>query len=351
MTKQEKIDNFDPSGVGIKNGHFIGLPFTEEDAQIVLLPVPWDVTVSFADGTSTGPQNILECSSQLDLYDPDVPDAWKMGIYMRHLDLFWLNRNQELRPESEAYIDFLENGGDPDIDVHFKEVLEKINLACEQLKKWVFEETSKLMAAGKTVGIVGGEHSVPLGFLEALSKKYEGFGILQIDAHQDLRKAYEGFTYSHASIFYNALQLENISQLVQVGIRDTCDEEMQLVAKNKARIKVWTDQQIREAAFNGTQYADICQQIIAPLPHHVYISFDIDGLNPALCPNTGTPVPGGLTFAEAVYLIKAIVESGRQIIGFDLCEVAGLENDWDGNVGARVLYKLCNLMGKSLNTV
>ena len=349
MTKQEKIDSFDPSGVGIKNGHFIGLPFTEEDAKIILLPVPWDVTVSFADGTSTGPQNILECSSQLDLYDPDLPDAWKMGIYMRHLDLFWLNRNTELRPEAEAYIDFIENGGNTKTDVHFKDILEKINGASEQLKNWVLEETTKLLDEGKKVGIVGGEHSVPLGYLEALSKKYKIFGVLQIDAHQDLRKAYEGFTYSHASIFYNALQIENISQLIQVGIRDNCDEEMQLVEENKSRIKVWTDQFIKEGIFKGINYYELCQKIIAPLPHHVYISFDIDGLTPELCPNTGTPVPGGLSFTEAIFLIKAVVASGREIIGFDLCEVAGIENDWDGNVGARVLYKLCNLMGKSLN--
>lgn len=349
MTKQDKINAFDPSGVGIKNGHFIGLPFSEEEASIVLVTVPWDVTVSFADGTSTGPQNILECSSQLDLFDPDIPDAWKMGIFMRHLDLLWLNRNNELRPLSESYIEFLESGGNPDTDLHFKGVLQKLNAACGQLKNWVFEETTKLLEAGKAVGIVGGEHSVPLGFLEALSNKYGSFGILQIDAHQDLRKAYEGFTYSHASIFYNAMQFENIGPLVQVGIRDSCEEECIFVENNKDKLTVWTDQQLKEAAFRGDNFYEICQRIVAPLPELVYISFDIDGLTPDLCPHTGTPVPGGLTFAEAFFLIKLLVESGRKIIGFDLCEVAGLEHDWDGNVGARVLYRLCNWMGKSQN--
>ena len=114
MSRQQKIASFDPSGVGLKNGHFIGLPFGEEDAQIVLLPVGWDVTVSYMAGTSTGPLNILDASSQLDLYDPDLPDAWKVGIYMRHHDLFITNRNEELRPLAERYIDYLEDGGKPE---------------------------------------------------------------------------------------------------------------------------------------------------------------------------------------------------------------------------------------------
>ncbi|MCB0518639.1 MAG: agmatinase family protein [Lewinellaceae bacterium] len=347
MTKQDKIANFDPSGPGLKNGHFIGLPFDEEDASIVLLSVPWDVTVSYSDGTSTGPQNILETSTQLDLFDADVPDAWKMGIYMRHLDLFWLNRNQELRPVADSIIEFLENGGNPKHDIKAAAAIAEINNSCLLLKTWVYEETKQLLEKGKLVGIVGGEHSVPLGFLEALAKKHGSFGILQIDAHQDLRNAYEGFTYSHASIFYNALQIKEVSQLIQVGIRDFCEEETQLVKASNGRVKVWYDQQMREEMFDGKTYKALCKRIVADLPDKVYISFDIDGLNPNLCPNTGTPVPGGLEFNEAVYLIKTVVESGREIIGFDLCEVAGLENEWDGNVGARVLYKLCNLMGKS----
>ena len=347
MTKQEKIDSFDPSGVGLKNGHFIGLPFDENDAETVLLPVPWDVTVSYADGTATAGENILEASVQLDLHDPDVPDAWKKGIYMRHLDLVWLNRNTELRPLAEQYIDFLENGGQIAQDPEMKAALSEVNEACIGLRNWVYQETKALLEKGKRVGIVGGEHSVPLGYLDALAEHHGSFGILQIDAHQDLRDAYEGFTYSHASIFYNALKIKEIRRLVQVGIRDFCEAETDIVNASNGRVKVWTDQQIREEAFMGSSFQATCERIIADLPKLVYISFDIDGLQPDLCPNTGTPVPGGLTFNEAVYLLKTVVKSGRKIIGFDLCEVGGIDNEWDGNVGARVLYKLCNLMAAS----
>ena len=347
MTKQEKIDNFDPSGTGLKNGHFIGLPFDENDAEIVLLSVPWDITVSYGEGTATAAQNILEASSQLELYDPDVPDAWKMGIYMRHLDLVWLNRNEELRPFADAYIEFLENGGYTVHDRQMALALDEINAACLALKTWVCQETSLLMKKGKRVGIVGGAHSVALGFLEAVAQQYSSFGILQIDAHQDLREAYQGYAYSHASIFYNALKIKEVTKLIQVGIRDYCEEETNRVIQSNGRVKVWYDQQIKEEMFGGTSFKKLCKRIISDLPQKVYVSFDIDGLEPTLCPNTGAPAPGGLEFNEAVFLLKMLVESGREIIGFDLCEVAGVDHEWDGNTGARILYKLSNLMGKS----
>ncbi len=348
MSKADKIARFDPSGVGLKNGNFIGLPFDEEDADIVLLPVPWDVTVSFSAGTSGGPQNILDCSPQLDLFDADVPDAWKRGIYMRKPSEYWLKRNKELRYSAKTYIEFLEKGGRLQDSVRMEAVLSIINESSEKLNEWVYEKTRELIRNGKKVGLVGGEHSVPLGYLKALAEHHSNFGILQIDAHQDLRKAYEGFTFSHASIFYNALQIKEIEKLVQVGIRDFCEEESILTKSSGGRVQVFYDQKIKESLFCGDTFQKIAEYIISDLPDKVYISFDIDGLAPELCPNTGTPVPGGLSYWEAVYLIKMVVESGRDIIGFDLCEVAGKGHEWDGNVGARVLYKLCNLMGMKM---
>ena len=225
-------------------------------------------------------------------------------------------------------------------------LLEEINHSCVELKTWVFEQTSALLREGKRVGIVGGEHSVALGYLEALARYAGEFGVLQIDAHQDLRVSYEGFIYSHASIFYNALDIKEMTKLVQVGVRDHCEEEVRRTAMLKDRVHLWTAQNLREQQFGGKNFANLCKQIVAQLPERVYISFDIDGLDPVLCPNTGTPVPGGLQYQEAMFLLKTVVESGREIIGFDLCEVAGVGNEWDGNVGARVLYKLCNFMAK-----
>ncbi len=335
--KKKILKDFDPNGIGLDNGRFIGLPFDKTNADIVLLPVPWDVTVSYGAGTSKGAQNILDCSSQLDLYLEDNPDFWKQGIFFKSPSQKIAKKNNRLRKLSAKHIQDLEQGKSSD-----KKILEEINNESYLLNKWVKKKTRKLLKQGKKVGIVGGEHSVPLGFLEALAEKHKSFGILQIDAHCDLRESYEGFTYSHASIFNNALQIPQIKKLVQIGIRDFCEQEAQM-AMDDERIHLYSMQEIRESAMRGFSFSYYVNRMIQHLPKKVYVSFDIDGLEGHLCPNTGTPVPGGFSFAEAVFILKALRESGRKVIGFDLCEVAG-KGKWDGNVGARILYRLCSLL-------
>jgi agmatinase len=119
---------------------------------------------------------------------------------------------------------------------------------------------------------------------------------------------------------------------------------------NHPKVVPFTDFEIAEEKFQGMTWHEQCEQIIEQLPSNVYISFDIDGLTPDNCPTTGTPVPGGLSYQEAIYLLKLVAESGRKIVGFDLVEVAPAEEgEWDANVGARLLYKLCNLAYKSAN--
>ncbi len=341
------LESFDPSGTGLKNDHFIGLPFTEEEANIVVLSIPWDVTVSYQTGTSGSHENVMRASTQLDLEDPDVPEAWKIGLFVRppHPDVQTLN--EELRPKAARFIEFLEQGGHPATNAELHQLLDEINLACGNLHLAIQEAATRLLDAGKYPCILGGEHSVPLGLIQALAKKHDQFGILQVDAHMDLREAYQGFEYSHASIFNNVLSLSQITTLVQVGIRDWCEEELQVVERENGRIQVSYDHQSRRDQFRGISYHGQVQNLLEPLPEKVYISFDIDGLDPRYCPNTGTPVPGGLDFQEATYLLQQVVASGRKIIGFDLCEVAGGKHEWDGNVGARILYKLANLLGQS----
>jgi agmatinase len=309
------------------------------------VPVPWDVTVSFAEGTAHAPEAMLNASVQLDLYDPDIRDAWKLGIFMQPVDKFLLSDRNEIRPKAATYINFLERGGVVSEHSHMEQVCDEIDQGCRKTNMWVRQKCLDLMGKNKLVGLVGGDHSVPLGYLEALGEKHNNFGILQIDAHHDLRKSYEGFHFSHASIFFNALKINSVSKLVQVGIRDYCDEEVEIVQNEPGRITVFYDQQIKENQFNGLTWKEQCDSIIQELPDEVYISFDIDGLDPKLCPGTGTPVPGGLDFFEINFLLKKLVESGRKIIGFDVCEVG--QHVWDANVGARILYKLCNWMGRS----
>jgi agmatinase len=195
---------------------------------------------------------------------------------------------------------------------------------------------------------VGGDHSTPLGLMQAAAEKHNSFAILQLDAHADLRNAYEGFEFSHASIMYNALKIKQVSKLVQVGIRDYCEEELHLINGSAGRVKTFFDRDIKAAQYSGDSWDRICNRIIKELPEKVYLSFDIDALDPKLCPNTGTPVAGGFETGHILFLLEKLVESGRRIIAYDLNEVCpGADNDWDANVAARLLFRIANLAAKS----
>lgn len=337
-----------PNQISVKNDCFFGLPATREESQIVFFSVPWDATVSYGEGTALGPKAIMEASYQLEWYDFDLPHAWQIGYATIPINQEIVSKNQETRAIAKSVIKYLESGNNINDEGIQKELL-KVNQAGNVLNDWVYEQTKALLNQGKLIGLVGGDHSVPLGYIKALTENYQDYSILHIDAHADLREAYEGFTYSHASIMYNVLKLPNISRLVQVGIRDLCHEEIERI-KSDNRLILFDDGQLKNNTYQGITWATQCEKIVTNLSDKVYISFDIDGLNPAFCPNTGTPVPGGLDFNQAIYLIQTLVTSGKTIIGFDLCEVAPGELDqWDGNIGARLLYKLANLMYLSNN--
>jgi agmatinase len=189
-----------------------------------------------------------------------------------------------------------------------------------------------------------------LGAIRTVAERVKDLSILHIDAHCDLRHAYEGFTYSHASIMDNVLrEAPQVSRIVQVGIRDFCAEELAAIEASNGRVRTFFDKHLADRQLAGTPFATLAAEIVDLLGAKVWISFDIDGLDPALCPHTGTPVPGGLSFREAVFLLRTVVESGRVIAGFDLCEVAPAPDgdEWDANVGARVLYKLCGFTLRS----
>lgn len=334
--------SFDPNGVGIANGNLFGFPVNENEADIVVIPVPWDATASYGKGTSDGPQAILDASTQLDFYHPKLDKAYETKVFMTAISNEWKEINARLCLEAVEYIDFLENGGKLEENPVFQKTVSTIEEAQVALKNNLRQRAIDLMDQGKIVGVLGGEHSTPLGLIEAINEKFETFGILQVDAHADLRDAYEGFDQSHASIMFNALKnCNNLSKLVQVGIRDIAQSEVDLIENSNGRVSTYFDWKLKEGQFNGETWSQQVEQIIGELPHHVYVSFDIDGLSPELCPNTGTPVAGGFKLEEINYLFFKLVESGRKIVGFDLNEVApGKDDDWDANVGARALWNL-----------
>ena len=339
------LSNFDPNSVGNPSNNIFGLPFTEEDARLIILPIPWEVTVSYNAGTARAPDHIFNSSLQVDLYDADVLDGWKQGFYMMPCDKKVLMKSDYLRKEAELLINYIAHDEIVADNKFMCKSLKEINAGSDFLNNWVFERTKELLDAGKLVGLLGGDHSTPLGFFKAIAEKHGDFGILQIDAHCDLRKCYEGFNYSHASIMYNALEeIPQLKKLVQVGIRDYCEEEVEYINANKNRIVTYFDKDIKERQYEGETWKNIVDEMISHLPEKVYISFDIDGLDPKLCPHTGTPVQGGFETEQVFYIFKKLIQSGRKFIAFDLNEVGVSHDEWDENVGARCLFKLCNLL-------
>jgi agmatinase len=347
MSLTQKIASFDPNNLGRADSNVFGLPFTVDEARLVVVPVPWEVTVSYGGGTLQGPQAIFDASKQVDLYDPFLPDAWKLGVAMDAIPRKLVATSKAMRKLAEAYIARLEAGVNPSADAAMQKSLRAIDAACLGMVDHVRQVTSRHLKAGKMVAMIGGDHSTPLGFMQALADLHREFGVLQIDAHADLRDAYEGFAFSHASIMFNALKIKSVKKLVQAGIRDYCEAEVEVIRRAKGRVVTYFDRAMKHAIIGGKSVASVHRAIVKNLPEKVYISFDIDGLDPVLCPHTGTPVPGGFQFEEALHLVQEVAESGRTIIGFDINEVSPREDEWDANVGARLLFRMINIMAKS----
>src|SRR5690554_1013726 len=342
------FENFDPNAPAQSGAsNIFGLPSTLENSDVVIVPVPWEVTTSYRPGTAEGPSLVFDASMQVDLYDADNPGAWKKGFYMLPISEEVAELSASWRTQAEILIEALEDGGDPETDAGLAEIADQVNQASADLNAWVYGQTKHLLESGKKVALLGGDHSTPYGFVKALAEKHQSFAVLQIDAHADLREAYEGFAHSHASIMYNVItDLPNVN-LVQFGIRDYCDEEVEFMAAHPVRIRTFFDRDIKRGQYEGKTWQQICTELIATLPDRVYISFDIDGLDPKLCPNTGTPVPGGFELEQVFYLFGQLRNSGKELIGFDVNEVSGSEDGQetiDPIVGARLLYKLCGYL-------
>lgn len=325
---------FDPNAAALPDSGVFGLPFTPEEAKVVLVPVPFEATTSYGGGTADGPAAILEASKQVDLFDLDTGKPYEAGIAMLGEPAHVRAWNDEAKAAAAPIIESA--GVDADAAA-----LAKVNGFSEKMNEWVYATTKQWLERGKIVGVVGGDHSTPFGAIKAYAEKYPSLGVLHLDAHADLRDAYEGFTWSHASIMFNVLKHTGVKKLVQVGIRDFGEAEYELIRDSNGRVHTFFDARLSRARLDGMPWREQVDAIVAELPQHVYLSWDIDGLEPTLCPHTGTPVPGGLSFAQAAALLEGLVRAGKKIVGFDLNEVApGSDDEWDGNVGARLLYKM-----------
>jgi agmatinase len=326
--------DFDPNAAAGEASGIYGLPNGPEEALVHVLPVPFDATASYGKGAADAPAAILRASRQVDLFDPVTESPWRAGIWMAPIEprvLAWNARATEAAERGQA--------------AH-------VNAIQEELNAWVEERTDAALARQKLVATLGGDHSVPLGAIAAHLRAYPGMGVFHVDAHADLRVAYEDYIYSHASILYNVMERLDVACLVQVGVRDLCDEELAYIESSAGRVRTHFDHEWAAARLQGQDLRALVHRVLEPLPKEVYVTFDVDGLDPTLCPGTGTPVPGGFSWHEAMLWLDELARSGRRIVGVDLNEVAPSSvaegrDSWDAIVGARLLYRLIGFALKS----
>lgn len=310
-------DRFDVDGPAATDGLF-GLPCRPDEPAIVVIPVPWEGTVSSGRGTSGGPAAVLRASWQVELFHPVWGDAiWKAGMAMEEADPRIAAWNER------AIADRSPTNVDP-LSLEIDRIIE--------------QRCAAAMDAGRLPAILGGEHSVALGGILEAAARHPGIGVLHVDAHADLRVAYEGLSRSHASVMHNLLALGPPGvTLVQVGLRDMGRAE-HARTQDDPRVHPFLDCEIAADLARGTPWAAIAGRILDALPERVWVSFDVDGLDPSLAPHTGTPVPGGLSWRDATFLLRELARSGRKVVGFDVCETG--DHPFDAGVSARLLWEL-----------
>ncbi len=259
-------------------------------SRYLLLPVPYDATSTWLKGAAQGPEALLEASTHMELYD--------------------------IETRTEVYRQGIHTALPPDVR----------HAPPEEMVRRVQEETGKWLDQGKTVVTVGGEHSVAIGAFYAHAERSPGLSVLQLDAHADMRETYEGSRYNHACV---AARMSEKAPLTQVGIRSMDRSEEKKMDPKRTFFACELD-----------QHPDWMEKVVETLGPDVYITLDLDVLDPAVMPSTGTPEPGGLDWYILLQLLKKVF-SHRNVVGFDLCELAPLpEHKAPDFLAAKLLYKM-----------
>jgi agmatinase len=341
---------FDPDAPALPGSGLYGLPDDPREAGVWLLGVPFDATTSYRKGAARGPAATLAASHQVDLYDAlqaawpgSDGKPWRAGISLEISEEI-AELNAEATPLAQAIID---RGGLIEGDAELEAGLGCVNDLGARVNTIVREWTGRALDQGKVVGLLGGDHASPFGAIEAAAARHPGMGILHFDAHADLRVAYEGFQWSHASILNNVLErVPGIGRVLSVGLRDVGEREALAISESEGRVQAVFDHEWSAWRCAGVDLGLHVRDLVEALPDELWITFDIDGLDPTLCPNTGTPVAGGLSWGDAMLWLGALAASDKRIIGFDLCEVSPGEDadpeqdSWDAMVAARLLYRM-----------
>ncbi|MCC6405668.1 MAG: arginase family protein, partial [Planctomycetes bacterium] len=281
-------------------------------------------------------------SKQVDLFDLATGRPYEAGIAMLDADPRVLKHNREASKLADRVI---AAGGVVAGKRELEKALARVNELGSDVNELVYRASKRVLESGKLLALVGGDHSTPFGAIRAALELHPKLGVLHFDAHADLRVAYEGFEWSHASIMENVTRRLPLARLVQVGIRDFCEDEYELIRASKGRIVTLFDRDWQNAKLEGRDLKKRVRAHLAKLPRDVYVSFDIDAFDPTLCPSTGTPVPGGLSWGDAMFWLDELVRAKKRVVALDLNEVnpgpaADDEDSWDAMVGARLLYRM-----------
>jgi agmatinase len=276
----------------MKKGTYAGIPENYaklETAKVVLIPVPYDGTSTWQKGAHKGPEAFLEASENMELYDIETDnEVYKEGVYL-----------------AEAVTE---------------------NTTPEKMVEAVHSEVKKYINKNKFVTIFGGEHSISIGTIRAFDECFNNLTVLHIDAHADLRKEYDGSTCNHACAVYEANQNVN---LVQVGIRSMDISETRVMNKDKVFFAY-------DMAVNEYWMDDVIDQLTG----NVFITFDLDALDPSIMPSTGTPEPGGLFYYETLEFLKKVFTE-RNVVGFDIVELCPNEDEKSSDfLAAKLYYKM-----------
>lgn len=283
--------------------NFLGIPpdKSTNTAAIAIQPIPLERTTSYGKGTKDGPREILRASHYVEFYDDEF--------------------DREL---------CFERG------IATLEPLPLKKLPIEEALALVEARASAILQAGKFCVGLGGEHSITAPLVRAHAQKVPDLTILQFDAHADLRIEYDGTPYSHACVMARIAEFLDPSRITQVGIRALSKEEASFI--RSAGVRTFFAHAIRRG---DAQWMD---RVLEGLSEHVYITFDVDALDPSIMPATGTPEPEGLTYSECIAIVKRLIETGRRIVGFDVVELAPIKKLHHPNLtAARLVYKLLNL--------
>lgn len=258
-----------------------------EEAEIVLIPVPYDGTSTWQKGADKGPEAFLNASENMELFDIETrTEVYKKGIYLAGA------------------------------------VTE--NASSEKMVDAVHKITKNYLKQGKFVTVFGGEHSVSIGTIRAFNETFEELTVVQIDAHADLRKTYQGSACNHACAVYEASQTTN---LIQVGIRSMDVEETEHMDEN-------------QVYFAHDLYDDWMDDAIGQMTPNVFITFDLDAFDPSIMPSTGTPEPGGLFWYETLDFLKLIFQK-KNVVGFDIMELCPNETEKSSDfLAAKLYYKM-----------